>query len=150
MTEIKVKEKTTVNLQWCSQEALDSFGFLEAVKVNGDLDFYRCKRLTKLPVDLKVAGELRLNRCTELTELPDDLIVGGGIYLYSCEKITKLPRGLIVGEWMNLGQCKGITKLPKDLTVFDDIWYNPETGFSGSVHEPGVIPVHLKHKLKNY
>jgi hypothetical protein len=129
MIEIEVKEKTTVNLQWCSQEALDSFGSLEAVKVNGDLGLWDCRGLTKLPDGLKVNGYLNLIDCTGIARLPNGLIVGGYLQLYG---------------------CTGITKLPDDLHVEEKILYDSDTGFSGHEDEPGVIPKHLKRKLRKY
>jgi hypothetical protein len=129
MTEIKVKEKTLVKLSWCSQEALDSFGSLEALKVNGGLSLYYCVGIKKLPDDLKVNGYLNLTNCAGLTELPDGLHVKVSVILYG---------------------CLGITKLPDDLHVGEEIWYNSYTGFYGRVHVPGVIPKHLKRKLKKF
>jgi hypothetical protein len=129
MIEIKVRKETTVHLWNCSQEALDSFGSLEALKVNGDLNLFRCKRLTKLPDVLKVNGGLSLRNCAGLASLPDGLKVDGHLDLYG---------------------CSGITKLPGDLHTGEEIWYNSETGFYGHEDEPGVIPERLKHKLKKW
>jgi hypothetical protein len=127
MIEINVEEETRVELRRCSQEALDSFGTLEVVKVNGDLRLYYCTGITKLPDGLKVNGYLSLWDCKGLTKLPDGLIVRGGVHL---------------------SRCSGIKKLPDDLHTGEEISYDSDTGFYGRVHVPGVIPKHLKHKLK--
>ena len=129
MIEINVEVETSVVLRRCSQEALDSFGSLEAVKVNGDLG---------------------LHRCTGLTELPDDLKVDGYLSLYGCPGIKKLPGGLSVNGDLDLGHCPGIKDLPEDLQVEGSIYYNEGTGFYGHMDEPGVIPDHLKNKLEKY
>jgi hypothetical protein len=126
---IKIQEKTIVHLWNCSQEALDSFGSLEAVKVNGDL---------------------RLNYCTGITKLPDGLKVNGYLSLIGCTGLTKLPDGLKVDGNLNLFMCTGLAKLPEDLQVEGVIYYDSDTGFSGHEHEPGVIPTRLKHKLKKW
>jgi hypothetical protein len=127
MIEIKVKEKTTVYLRYCSQEALDSFGSIESPKVDGDLVLWQHTGIKKLPDDLRVAGYLSIRNCTGLTELPDDLKVNGG---------------------MSLIGCSGITKLPEGIHVEGEILYNSKTGFCGHEDEPGVIPDRLKHKLE--
>ena len=126
---IKIQEKTIVHLWNCSQEALDSFGSLEAVKVNGDL---------------------RLNYCTGITKLPDGLMVNRDLNLHRCTGITKLPEGLMVNKDLFLNYCTGITELPEDLQVKGDIYYNSETGFCGHEDEPGVIPESLKHNLYKF
>jgi hypothetical protein len=127
MIEINVRKETVVKLYKCSQEALDSFGSLRALKVNGDLSIWHCPGLTELPDGLKVNGYLYLNGCTGLMSLPDGLTVGGNLSLY---------------------YCAGLKKLPKGLTVFGVIRYTSGTGFYGHEDEPGVIPEGLKHKLK--
>ena len=83
MMEINVRKETTVDLEYCSQEALDSFGSLEAVGVNGHLFLDGCRGLTELPDGLKVDGHLFLNYCTGITKLPEDLQVEGFIYYNS-------------------------------------------------------------------
>ena len=127
MTEIKVRKETLVVLRECSQKALDSLGTLDTLRVNGDLNLYDCKGITKLPDGLKVNGYLYLLGCTRLTKLPDDLKVVGELYF---------------------NNCSGITKLPDDLHTGEKIFYDSETGFYGHEDEPGVIPERLKHKLK--
>jgi hypothetical protein len=129
MIEIKVRKETLVVLRECSKEALDSFGSLESPKVNGGL---------------------YLVGCTGLTKLPDGLTVGGNLSLYYCAGLKKLPDGLTVGGLLNLRNCTGITKLPKDLHLIGVIYYNSDTGFYIRVHVPGVIPKHLKCKLRKY
>ena len=124
---IKIQEKTIVNLGRCSQEALDFLGTLDDLKVDGDLSLYYCAGLKKLPEDLMVNGYLFLDGCTGLTSLPDGLKVNG---------------------YLSLENCTGITKLPEDLQVEGRIYYNKGTGFYGHEHEPGVIPKHLKRKLR--
>jgi hypothetical protein len=144
---IKIQEKTIVDLMKCSQEALDSFGSIEVVKVNGDLNLYYCTGITKLPDGLRVALRLSIKYCTGLTELPDDLKVGVNMDIQGCTGLTKLPGGLRVGGYLNLHGCAGLTELPDDLQVGGMIWYNSETGFHGHEDEPGVIPDHLKDML---
>jgi hypothetical protein len=126
---IKVRKETKVYLSGCSQEALDSFGSLNALKVDGYLGLWYCAGLKKLPDGLMVGGVLNLGYCIGLTRLPDGLIVAGGL---------------------NLGHCIGLTSLPDDLNVGEVIWYNLKTGFCGHEHEPGVIPDHLKNKLHKH
>jgi hypothetical protein len=84
MIEIELQRDATVDLMKCSQEALDSFGSLEAVKVNGDLNLHRCTGLTKLPEGLMVNKDLFLNYCTGITKLPEDLNVYGDIWYNYC------------------------------------------------------------------
>jgi hypothetical protein len=129
MIEINVKPSTHVQLRWCSQAALDSLGMLDTLRVDGDLNFYTCRGLTGLSDDINVKGTLNLSFCTGLTELPDGLTVKWGLALFG---------------------CKGITKLPEDLQVEGVIYYNEGTGFYGHMDEPGVIPNHLKNKLKKF
>jgi hypothetical protein len=83
MTEIKVRKETLVVLRECSQEALDSLGTLDDLKVNGDLNLLFCVGFTELPDGLKVNGYLSLAGCTGLTKLPEDLQVEGRIYYNS-------------------------------------------------------------------
>jgi hypothetical protein len=129
MIEINVRKKyTRVDLSECSQEALDSFGSIETLKVNGDLS---------------------LRGCSGLTRLPDGSTVGGGLYISGCTGLIKLPDGLTVGGLLNLRNCTGITRLPEDLQVGGMIWYSLKTGFFGHKYDPGVIPDRLKHKLEN-
>jgi hypothetical protein len=144
---IKVQEKTSVDIRRCSQEALDSFGSLSALKVNGDLFLDWREMPAKLPDDLIVRGGAHLSRCRRLIELPMGLIVGEHLDLRWCERLTELPNDLIVGENLYLYGCVEIKKLPGDLTVCGDIYYDSETGFYGRVDEPDVIPKHLKGKL---
>jgi hypothetical protein len=129
MIEIDVEEETIVVLRYCSQEALDSLGTLDVLKVNGGLFLYSC---------------------TGLTELPDDLKVNGSLNLYNSEELTRLPDGLRVAGRLDLRYCAGITMLPEDLNVDGGIWYNSETGFFDRKDEPGVIPDHLKNKLMKF
>jgi hypothetical protein len=124
---IKIQVETRVRLEYCSQEALDSFGSLESVRVNGDLDLFMCTGLTRLPEGLRVDGYLNLIDCTG---------------------IARLPNGLIVGGYLHLNGCTGLTKLPDDLHMGEKIFYGSETGFYGHEDEPGVIPERLKHKLR--
>ena len=126
MIEINVRKETSVNLRRCSQEALDSLGTLDTLRVNGDLFLYNCTGLTKLPEGLKVNMGLYLNGCAGLRELPDGLTVGMNLVLYG---------------------CSGLTKLPEDLNVGEVIRSDSNTGFSGHKDDPGVIPKHLKDKL---
>jgi hypothetical protein len=129
MMTIKVKEYTKVDFRRCSQEALDSFGSLEALKVDGGL---------------------YLVGCTGLMRLPDGLKVNRGLYLVGCTGLTKLPDGLNVRHRLEVTWCSGITKLPYDLHVGGYIYYNSKTGFYGHEDEPGVIPERLKHKLYKF
>jgi hypothetical protein len=150
MIEIKVRKETRVVLRRCSQEALDSFGSLRALKVNGDLDLMYCAGHIKFPDNLIVAGDLDLWSCLGLTELPDGLNVDGSLDLYNCAKLTRLPDGLVVMGRLDLRYCAGITMLPEDLQVEGIIYYNSETGFYGHEDELGVIPDHLKNKLMKF
>ena len=129
MITIEIRKETTVNLRGCSQEALDSLGTLDALKVNGDLSLWRCTGITKLPGGLRVNGDLSL---------------------WGCTGITKLPGGLRVNGDLSLSGCTGITKLPEDLQVEGVIYYNSKTGFYGYEHVPGVIPDLLKNKLNKW
>ena len=83
MITIEIRKETTVNLRGCSQEALDSLGTLDALKVNGDLSLWRCTGITKLSGGLGVNGDLSLSGCTGITKLPEDLQVEGVIYYNS-------------------------------------------------------------------
>jgi hypothetical protein len=129
MTEIKVEGRTTVKLRRCSQEALDSLGTLDTLRVNGDLSFGNCSGLTRLPDGLKVDGYLFLDGCTGLTKLPD---------------------GLNVDVYLSLEGCTGITKLPEDLHLRGVIYYNSDTGFYGHEYDPRVIPERLQRRLRKY
>ena len=147
MIEINVEEETTVNLRGCSQEAIDSLGRIDALKVNGHLSLYDCKGLTKLSGGLRVNGDLDISGRKGLKKLPVYLMVNGYLNLVGCTGLTELPDDLMVG-YLFLYGCSGITKLPEDLQVEGRIYYNSETGFSGHEDEPGVIPERLKHKLR--
>jgi hypothetical protein len=83
MIEIKVRKETKVYLSGCSQEALDSFGSLETLKVDGGLYLAGCTGLMRLPDGLKVNGSLDLYGCSGIKKLPDDLQVEGFIYYNS-------------------------------------------------------------------
>lgn len=114
------------------------------------LDLEDCTGITELPEGLVVGGSLILSNCEGLTELPDDLIVRKDLNLSNCTGLTELPDGLIVRKDLDLRGCEGITKLPKDLQVVGKIWYNSVTGFSKSKDKRGVIPNHLKERLKRW
>jgi hypothetical protein len=170
MIEINIKEHTHVNFQRCSRESLDYLGSLYGFKVNGELVLNGCGKLTKLPNSLIVRGNLDLVDCDNLKKLPDDLKVGGTLYLmrsmlknlpdnleigedlsiWGSIELSSLPSSLTIGSDFYLGSCFKLKKLPDDLHVGGYIYYDSNTGFSGHVHEPGVIPDHLKHKLKKW
>jgi hypothetical protein len=122
---IQVPELTIVSLMECSRQALNSLRRIEGLRVNGYLNLAGCVGLKELPRDLRVKEGLILRDTT-----------------------TEIPRDLIVGEILNLSYCKGIKKLPEGLTVGAKIWYNSHTGFFKHKDEPGVIPDHLRDKLK--
>ena len=122
---IQVPELTMVTLKECSRQALNSLRRIEGLRVNGYLNLVDCVGLKELPRDLRVKESLILGHTT-----------------------TEIPRDLIVGEILDLIDCTRITRLPEGLTVGAKISYNSETGFYGHEDEPGVIPKHLKRKLK--
>ena len=145
---IKVKEKTLVDFDGCSQNALDSLVSLGSLKISGNVFLNYCTKLTKLPDGLIVGGHLDLWMCTSLTKLPDEFRVNGDLNLYGCSGLMKLPDDLNVAGDLNLCGCKGIQSLPVGLNVNGNICYDSETGFHWFEGDPGVIPDHLRNKLK--
>jgi hypothetical protein len=125
------------------------------VQVEQRLDVSQCRRLRRLPNNLKVGqlvaqectalealpsglkvSYLDLAGCTALKALPADLLIRHGrLSLRSCERLTALPAGIGPLAQLDLSGCLNITALPPDLVV--TAWI--DVGGSGLK----ALPAHL-------
>jgi hypothetical protein len=107
------------------------------VEVTQRLDVSQCRRLKRLPANLRVGqlfarectalqelpaglevSYLDLTGCTALKALPGDLIVRRGrLSLRGCERLRALPDGIGPIAQLDLSGCLNITALPPDLVV---------------------------------
>src|SRR5262245_40695329 len=107
------------------------------LQVTQRLDVSQCRRLKRLPANLKV-GQLAARECTALEMMPDGLEVSyldltgctalkalpadlvihrGRPSLRGCERLTALPAGIGPIAQLDLSGCLNVTALPPGLVV---------------------------------
>ena len=103
--------------------------------INGEVDFFKSEKITKIPPNLVFNGKADFSDCTSLTEIPENTVFKGVANFYGCTSLTEISQGTVFSGDADFWGCTSLTEISQNVVFNGNVYFEGCTSLSDKTIE---------------